>query len=191
MNTAAYLKPIVECLLFLSDAPLSVKKLREILEHAETEPIQQALDMLMQEYGQQRRGFELKEVGGGYQFRSRPEFKEYIKRLKKVQVSRLSKPALETLSIVAYKQPVMKAEIERLRGVDCSGVLRYLLENDLIRILGRKSVPGRPLIYGTTRRFLEMFDLKDLSELPTLEEFKKWEEDVGHDDAGTSAEGPG
>jgi segregation and condensation protein B len=191
MSTAAYLKPIVECLLFLSDTPLSVKKLREIIEHAKPEAIQEALEMLLREYAQPGRGFELKEGGGGYQFRSRPEFKEYIKRLKKVQVSRLSKPALETLSIIAYKQPVMKAEVERLRGVDSSGVLRYLLERDLIRILGRKSVPGRPLIYGTTRRFLEVFDLKDLSELPSLEDFKKWEEDVGSHDAGTSAESSG
>jgi len=187
----AHLKPIVECLIFLSDTPLSVKKLREVLEQVKTDEIQSALNTLMQEYSQQKKGFELKEVGGGYQFRSRPEFKEYIKRLKKIQVSRLSKPALETLSIVAYKQPVMKAEIERLRGVDSSGVLHSLLENDLIRILGRKNVPGRPLIYGTTRRFLEMFDFRDLSELPTLEEFKKWEEDVENNDAGTFAEDPG
>ena len=124
------------------------------------------------------RGFTLREVAGGYQFRSRPEFKEYAKRLKRVQISRLSKPSLETLSIVAYKQPIMKAEIERIRGVDCSGVLRFLLEKDFIRIVGRKNVPGRPLIYGTTRRFLEVFDLQDLSALPTLEELKKWDVDV-------------
>jgi segregation and condensation protein B len=189
--SGASLKPIVECLLFLSDTPLSIKKLREIIEPARPEDIKAAIDLLIEEYNTRDGGFRLKEVAGGYQFRSRPEFKDYLKRLKKVQISRLSKPSLETLSIIAYKQPIMKAEVERIRGVDCSGVLRYLLEKDLISIVGRKNVPGRPFIYGTTTRFLEMFDLKDLSTLPTLEELKKLDIETGENEPDTTAESTG
>ena len=190
MSVAA-LKPIVECLLFLSDAPLSIKKLMEILDSTRAEDIRDAIAAISEEYEGLEKGVRLKEVAGGYQFRSRPEFKEYVKRMRRAQVSRLSKPALETLSIVAYKQPIMRSEIERLRGVDCGGVLRYLLEKEMIRIVGRKNVPGRPLIYGTTTRFLEMFELKNLSDLPSLEELKLIDVETDDYEPDTSTESAG
>ncbi len=190
MSVAA-LKPIVECLLFLSDTPLSLKKLVEILDSTRPEDIREAIEVIKKEYDGPDKGMRVKEVAGGYQFRSRSDFKEYVKRLRKAQVSRLSKPALETLSIVAYKQPVMRSEIERLRGVDCGGVLRYLLEKEMIRIVGRKNVPGRPLIYGTTPYFLEMFDLKDLSDLPSLEELKLIDVETGDYEPDTVTESAG
>lgn len=185
------LKPIVECLLFLSDTPLSLRKLVEILEPVKSDEVKHAISLLFDDNEDQNKGIILKEVAGGFQFRSRPEYKEYIKRLRKVQIARLSKAALETLSIVAYKQPVMKSEIERLRGVDCGGVLRYLLERDLIRIVGRKNVPGRPLIYGTSKHFLEMFDLKSLSDLPSLEELKLIDVETGEYESDTPPESAG
>jgi segregation and condensation protein B len=109
-------------------------------------------------------------VAQGYQFRSKPEYGEWIRKLKRITPARLSQPALETLAIIAYKQPMLRAEIESIRGVDVGGVLRLLLEKKLIKIVGRKNVPGRPIIYGTTQRFLEVFSLKDISSLPTMEE---------------------
>jgi segregation and condensation protein B len=112
----------------------------------------------------------LKEVAGGYQFRTRPEHTEWIKKLIQPRPPRLSKAALETLAIIAYKQPLIRSDIEHIRGVDCGGVIRALLERKLIRVLGRKEIPGRPLIYATTKRFLEVFDLKDLKDLPTPKE---------------------
>ena len=168
------LKAIIECLLFLSETPLPVKRLREIVPGTKGEDIVHAMQALKEDYDQDHRGIELREVGGGFQIRSRPEFKDYIKRLRQFQPTRLSVPAMETLAIVAYKQPVLKAEIERLRGVEVGGILRLLIEKGLIRIVGRKNLPGRPIIYGTTRKFLELFDLRDLSALPTLEEFSQW-----------------
>jgi segregation and condensation protein B len=121
---------------------------------------------------EQGHAFTLIEAAGGYCFRTRGEYAFWLRKLKKDQASRLSRAALETLAIIAYKQPVMKAEIEKVRGVDVSGMLRMLMEKNLIRAVGRQELPGRPLIYGTTKKFLEIFDLKDLRDLPTLEELK-------------------
>ena len=111
-------------------------------------------------------------MAGGYQLRTRPEFTEWIKRLLQPKSPRVSKAALETLAIIAYKQPIIRSDIEHIRGVDSGGVLRVLLERNLVRILGRKKIPGRPLIYATTKLFLEVFDLKDLRELPTPKEIE-------------------
>jgi segregation and condensation protein B len=118
------------------------------------------------------RSFCLKEVAEGYQVRTRSAYAPYVLTMLKSSPSRLSRAALETLAIIAYKQPIIRQEIEQFRGVDVGGILRTLLEKDLIRIMGRKTIPGRPLIYGTTKRFLEVFDLKDLESLPKLKEFK-------------------
>ena len=115
-------------------------------------------------------GFFLVEVAQGYQFRSKPEYGEWIRKLKKITPTKLSRAALETLAIIAYKQPSRRAEVEAIRGVDVGGILRMLMEKKLIKILGRQNVPGRPIIYGTTAKFLEFFSLKDISSLPTLEE---------------------
>jgi segregation and condensation protein B len=115
-------------------------------------------------------------VAGGYQFRTRPEYTQWIRRLVDPRPVRLSKAALETLAIIAYKQPIIRTDVEHIRGVDCGGVLRQLLERKLIRVLGRKEIAGRPLIYATTKKFLETFELKNLRDLPTpkeIEEFGK------------------
>jgi segregation and condensation protein B len=175
MNTDE-LKAVVESLIFVSESPLSIDEMKKILEGEDKSRLKQVLDELTAEYGQMNRSFSLQEVAGGYQFRTRPEFSPWIKRLNRIQPSRLSQPAMETLAIIAYKQPILRSELERIRGVDVGGVLSTLLLRKLIKILGRKNAPGRPLVYGTTREFLEAFSLKDISELPTLRELKELEE---------------
>ena len=166
------LKNIVESILFVAEEPLSVDRFRQIVTEAASSDIRSALQELAREYDTRQGGFYLREVAGGYQFRTRPSYTEWVKRLLSPKPPRLSKAALETLAIIAYKQPVIRSDVEHLRGVDCGGVLRVLLERNLIRVLGRKNIPGRPLIYGTTRRFLEVFDLKDLKDLPSPEEIE-------------------
>jgi len=130
------------------------------------------LSEMMEDYRRADRGFLLTEVAEGFQFRTRPEHSAWIKKLKKVKTTALSQPALETLAIVAYRQPVVRMDIEKVRGVDSGGVLHTLLEKKLIKIIGKKDVPGKPLVYGTSRKFLEVFGLKDLSELPTLKDLE-------------------
>ncbi|MBW2028932.1 MAG: SMC-Scp complex subunit ScpB [Deltaproteobacteria bacterium] len=167
---ARSLKLIIEALLFASDKPLTAKDIRAALPEANLSEIKSAFRVLKYEYEAMGRSFSLKEVAGGYQFRSRPEYGTYILKMLQTSPNRLSRAAMETLAIIAYKQPIMRQEIERLRGVDVGGILRTLLEKDLIRVMGRKDLPGRPLIYGTTKRFLEVFDLKDIGSLPKLKE---------------------
>jgi len=167
------LKTIVESLLFVHDQPLTLDRLALLLEEHERSDIRIALDELMQEYGTAERGIVLAQVAGGYQLRSRPENADYIRRLTKSRGVKFSQSALETLSIIAYRQPITRAEVEYLRGVDSGGVLKTLLEKKLLRILGKKDVPGKPLIYGTSREFLELFGLKDISSLPTLKEIQE------------------
>jgi len=166
------LKAIVESLLFASDTPITIDKIKSVLEASDRKAIREALTSLVEEYESSNHGFFLTEVAGGFQLRTRPEFREWIRRLKETRPTRLSRAALETLAIIAYKQPVLRSDLEYLRGVDCGGTLRTLLERRLIRALGRKNLPGRPIIYGTTKQFLELFDLKDLSGLPTLQDLK-------------------
>lgn len=166
------LKQIIEGLVFISDEPLSLERLKKVLETVETREIRDALESLAQDYDTRQSGIMLREVAGGYQLRTRPEYAEWIKRLINPGPVRISKAGLETLAVVAYKQPVIRSDIEHIRGVDCGGVLRMLLERKLVRVLGRKEIPGRPLIYATTKYFLELFDLKDLKELPTLKEIE-------------------
>ena len=114
----------------------------------------------------------MREVAGGFQLCTRPEYNQWIKRLIQPKAHRLSKAALETLATIAYKQPIIRSDIEHIRGVDCGGILRNLLERNLIRVMGRKDIPGRPLIYGTTKHFLTVFDLKNLKDLPTPKEIE-------------------
>jgi segregation and condensation protein B len=168
------LKNIIESLLFAADEPLTIDRLKNIITGAETKAIRMTLDELEADYEARQGGFFLKEVADGYQIRTRPDYKEYIRRLLKPRPQRLSKAALETLAIIAYKQPVIRSDIEHIRGVDCGGVLRVLLERQFIRVLGRKDIPGRPLIYATTKRFLEVFDLKNLKDLPTPKEIEEF-----------------
>lgn len=167
------LKRIIEALLFVSETPLNLAQLCQVLEDNQRDALKQAIAELEEEYKQSERAMEIVQVAGGWVFRTRKEMAFWLRKLKKQQVTRLSKAALETLSVVAYKQPVLKAEIERIRGVEVGGILRTLMEKNLVRVAGRQDLPGRPLIYCTTRRFLEVFDLKDLKDLPTLEELEK------------------
>jgi segregation and condensation protein B len=164
------LKAIVESLVFVSDVPLRPERIAEALD-LERGRVMQILRELEAEYRQARRGFVLDEVAGGFQFRTRAEHADWVRRLNKSRPFRFSRAALETLAIVAYRQPITRAEIEYLRGVDSGGVLKTLLDRHLVRILGKKEIAGRPMIYGTTREFLEMFGLRDLAALPTLKEF--------------------
>lgn len=175
------IRNIIESLLFVADEPLSVAKLKTVLETADTKEINTALHSLADKYEARGGGFGLSEVAGGWQLRTRPEYHEWIKRLLQPSPQRLSKAALETLAIVAYNQPIIRADVEHIRGVDCGGILRQLMERKLIRVLGRKEIPGRPLIYATTKLFLELFDLKDLKDLPTPKEI----EQMGAADDGT------
>ena len=174
----AELRAIIESLLFVSEVPLSLVKIKAILSMHTHGEIVQALEELGQEYAADKHGFFLAEVAQGYQFRSKPEYGDWIRKLKKIIPTRLSQASLETLAIIAYKQPILRSEIENVRGVDVGGILRLLLEKNLIKILGRKNVPGRPIIYGTTQKFLEFFSLKDISSLPTLEEMGELMEEV-------------
>jgi segregation and condensation protein B len=169
---AKSLKLIVEALLFASDKPLAIKEIHAVLPEVKSSEIAGALRVLKYEYEATGRSFALHEVGGGFQFRSRPEYGSYILKMLQASPARLSRATMETLAIVAYKQPVLRQEIERLRGVDVGGVLKTLLEKGLVKIMGRKNLPGRPLVYGTTRKFLEVFDLKDIESLPKIKELK-------------------
>ncbi|MBN1831945.1 MAG: SMC-Scp complex subunit ScpB [Deltaproteobacteria bacterium] len=166
------LKMIIEALLYAAEKPLSAKEIHIVLPDANVSEIKGTLEVLRQEYESLERSFILKEVASGYQFRSRSEYAPYIMKMLQKSPSRLSRAAMETLAIIAYKQPILRHEIERFRGVDVGGILRTLLEKGLIKIMGRKDLPGRPLIYGTSKRFLEVFDLKSISDLPRLKEIK-------------------
>jgi len=174
VTTMNHLKPILESLLLIAEEPLSLDKIKPVLPELSGREITTALDQLAAEYDRRNAGFCLSKVAGGYQLRTRPEYTEYIRRLIQPKPARLSKAALETLAIIAYKQPVLRADIERIRGVDSGGVLRALLERKMVRILGRREIPGRPLIYATTRLFLEVFGLKDLTELPSADEIESF-----------------
>ncbi len=169
---AKSLKLIIEALLFASEKPLRARDIHACLPEAKISEIKQALKILEHEYESLERSFGLKEIAEGYQFRTRAEYGPYILSMLQTSPSRLSRAGMETLAIIAYKQPILRFEIERLRGVDVGGILKTLLEKDLIRVMGRKELPGRPLIYGTTKRFLEVFDLKDIQSLPKLKEIK-------------------
>lgn len=168
------LKSAIEALLFVSGNPLSVDRLKSLFEEAAPEQIETQVQALRQEYDGRGAGIMLVEVAGGYQLATRPENVSWIRKFRSVKVStKLSKAALETLAIVAYKQPITRTEVEAIRGVNIGGILRNLMERRLVKIVGKKDVPGRPMMYGTTLEFLQYFGLKDLSALPTLKEFRE------------------
>jgi len=169
---AKSLKLICEALLFASEKPLTPKDIHAVLTDTKPAEIAGALRVLKYEYEAMGRSFTLQEVAGGYQFRTRSEFGASVLKMMQASPARLSRATMETLAIVAYKQPIMRQEIERIRGVDVGGILRTLLEKDLVKIMGRENLPGRPLVYGTTKKFLEVFDLKDIDSLPKLKELK-------------------
>ncbi len=162
------LLPVLEAILFAAADPMPLKRLQEIVDGSTPKELRAALDALQESY--RRRGIRLVEVAGGWQLRTAPEQHAYVRRLFRERPFRLTRAAIETLAIVAYRQPVTRAEIEAIRGVDASGVLESLVTRRLIRVAGRRDVPGRPLVYVTTAEFLELFGLKDLRSLPTLPE---------------------
>jgi segregation and condensation protein B len=173
-------KRVIESLLFVHEHPLTVDNIVKIIgDQAGKKEIKETLMELLAEYQGMGRSFQLVEVDGGYQFRTKAAYARWIKNLRKVKPTRLSQSALETLAIVVYRQPIVRAEIEHIRGVDSGWVLNSLLEKGLIKILGRKEVAGRPLVYGSSRRFLEIFGLRDLSALPTLQELEALREREG------------
>jgi len=170
------LKSAIEALLFVSNNPLSLDRLKGIFEETSPEQIEAQISALSHEYDERGAGIMLAEVAGGYQLATRPENVSWIRKFKSVKVSaKLSKPALETLAIVAYKQPITRMEVEAIRGVNIGGIMRNLMERRLVKIVGKKDVPGKPMMYGTTLEFLQYFGLKDLSALPTLKEFQELE----------------
>ncbi len=170
------LSAIIESLVFTAESALSTDRICELLNEFGRDEIKAALAEIVAHYQGRAGGFELVEVAGGWQFRTRPALHGYITRHIKTRAAKFSQSALETLAIIAYRQPVTRAEVEHLRGVDCGGVVKSLLEKHLVRILGKKDIPGRPLIYGTSKEFLEIFGLKDLKSLPTLREIQALDE---------------
>lgn len=169
------LKAILESMLFAAGEPVSLMRLTAALGTVPREDIRRALGEMALAYADGARGIVLEQVAGGYQLRTPREHAFYVRRLLASKPPRLSRPLLETLAIIAYRQPITRPEIESLRGVDCGAVLETLLERRLVRIAGRKEVPGRPMIYATTSEFLETFGLKDLESLPDLSEFREVE----------------
>jgi len=163
---------VVESLLLVSDKPLSVDQLHQATG-CDRRVLREALESLAEVHREGISGIVLVEVAGGWQFRTDPSASEYVRRLLRVRPQRLTRAAVETLAVVAYRQPVTRPEIEDIRGVDCAAVIKALLERRLVKILGRKEEPGRPILYGTTREFLEFFALRDLASLPTLREFQE------------------
>ena len=171
---ARELKAILEAILFVSPEPVPVARLMSILGTVSKAEVVQALGILTHDLDQDGRGIQLVQVAGGYRLVTKQEYGPWLKRMDKAKAAqKLSRSALESLAIIAYKQPLVRSEIEEIRGVETSGVLRTLCERKLVRIVGRKDVPGRPIMYGTTKFFLEHFGLQDLSQLPPLREFKE------------------
>ena len=169
-------RAIVEALLFAAERPMDLAALQDATQ-LEGQVLKDALEALRQKHAPGAGGTVLVELGGRWQLRTDPELGAYVRRMLQLKPMRLTRAALETLAIVAYRQPVTRPEMEDLRGVDCGAVTKALLERKLIRILGKKDEPGRPLLYGTTREFLELFNLRDLTQLPTLREFQELSEE--------------
>lgn len=165
---AKEIKSVVESLLFVAETPLTIQKLSEVLDGVEKKDIRSMLDELQAELDNGRRGVRLVEVAGGYQLRTAKVNADWVKKFLGGRPARMGRATLETLAIIAYRQPITRAEIEAIRGVDVDGVIATLLERSLIRAVARKDVPGRPFLYGTTPEFLQLFNLKDLSQLPAL-----------------------
>lgn len=166
---------IVEALIFASEKPLKVRYIEQVLSIIELDNISvvDLIEQLKNRYAAEDSGIELVEVAEGWQFRTKPQLAEWIKRLNTVKPVKLSQPAMETLAIIAYRQPITHPEIDYIRGVDSGAVIKTLLDKRLIKIVGKKELPGRPLVYGTTQEFLEVFGLKDISALPSLQDIKQ------------------
>jgi segregation and condensation protein B len=178
---------IVEAVILGSPEPISAQRVAAVIPYCKPAKVSSLVAELNAEYAEQGRSFEISALAGGYQVRTLPEFASYLQQIQPQRPLRLSKAALETLAIVAYRQPVTRAGIENIRGVDAGAVLRSLLERKLLRLAGHKDVPGRPMLYGTTRRFLEVFGLEKIEDLPSVRQI----EELAPPDAAAVAAGEG
>jgi segregation and condensation protein B len=162
---------LLEALLLSTHHPLTAGRVAELMDLPATKPVRQAVKDLNVQYEESHRSFRIEQVAGGYQILTLPEFGDYLKKLHQKEIdAKLTKAALETLAIIAYKQPILRADIEAIRGVACGETIRNLMEKRLVNIAGRAEEPGRPILYGTTKRFLEVFGLNALKDLPQSEE---------------------
>jgi segregation and condensation protein B len=161
----------LESLLFGTHHPLTAPRLAELMELESSKPVRQAIKQLNEQYEQTGRSFRVEQVAGGYQLLTLPEYGAYLKKLHQREAdAKLTKAALETLAIIAFKQPILRVDVEAIRGVACGETIRSLMEKHLVKIAGRAEIPGRPILYGTTRRFLELFGLNSLKDLPQGEQ---------------------
>ena len=164
-------KAIIESLLFVSNEPLTLTQIRDVLGDVDEKSIRRWLTEIQEDLSGTSRGIQLIEIAHGYRLVTKPQYAEWVQKLIVTKQNlKLTKAGLETLAVIAYRQPLVRVEIEAIRGVDCGGVIQTLLERKLIKVVGRKEVVGRPLLYGTTPEFLDQFGLKNLSDLPTLDE---------------------
>ncbi|MBL7130278.1 MAG: SMC-Scp complex subunit ScpB [Candidatus Omnitrophica bacterium] len=167
-------KSLLESLLFVSQVPLTIESIRSVLQDISSQQIHKHLQELKQEYKDKNRGLRIVEVAGGFQMVTDPQLSGYIKKFFRRPREKLLRASLETLGIIAYKQPITRREISQIRQVEVSQIIENLTNKGLLRVVGRKKVPGRPFVYGTTRQFLLHFGLNSLKELPKIEDFKKW-----------------
>lgn len=168
------LRPVLEAILFSTDAPISAGKLAQTVGLDSTKPIKASIAELNTLYGQRHAAYRIEERAGGYQLLTLPQYAQYIQRLTKARdEGRLTPAALETLAIIAYRQPILRVDVESIRGVACGEVIRTLMEYNLVKIVGRAEEIGRPMLYGTTKHFLEVFGLSSLKDLPSAEQLKE------------------
>lgn len=167
-----HVEGVIESLLFVNERPVTLEQIKKVLETVGSQDIKKAVASLQHRYEERKGGIMIVEIAGGYQMLSNPAYVTYLRSFYKTKhKTKLSKPALESMAIIAYKEPVTRSDIEMIRGVNSDGVVAHLLDKELIKVVGRKDVPGRPFVYGTTKQFLEYFGLKSLDDLPALEEF--------------------
>lgn len=170
MSRDRELEKILEAILFSSPQVLTLRQMAEMMDIEESRSLRQHIASLNEQYEKTGRTFQIKEVAGGFQLRTDPKFHPWIQRLEPIKPIKLTLPTIETLAIVAYKQPVTRAGVEFIRGVDSSYTLRTLMKRRLIKVVGKESIPGRPILYGTTKTFLEVFGLKNINNLPSLKD---------------------
>lgn len=187
---AAEQRRIVEALILAASEPISAARLAQIVPDCSPAAAKDLVSELNTEYQEQDRAFEIWEVAGGYRIRTRAEFSGYLQQLQTQRPLRLSRASLESLAIIAYKQPVTRGEVELVRGVDSGAVVKSLLDRRLVRIVGHREVPGRPMLYGTSRRFLEVFGLESLKQLPSLRELEDLAREHGVQLADEGTPGP-
>lgn len=181
------IRSVIESILFVSEKPVSLREIIDVLgEGFDARGVKRIMDEMISAYNAANGGLIIREVANAYQFSTNPENAEYLRRLIDIRPFRLSRAALETLAIIAYRQPVTKSEIEEIRGVDSTSAVRVLMERRLIRIVGKKDEPGRPFLYGTTKEFMEFFDLKSLSDLPTLKDLEQVASEINEESGATA-----